>query len=91
MVIIAPLDDRPSANAGLLANDVIVAVDGQQSSEWSVEQAVQKIRGPKGSEVTLTIYREGRTKTFDVKLNGRPLKLKVLSQKLKLSTTKKLR
>ncbi len=68
IVIVAPLDDTPAKKAGLLAKDIIVSVDGQSTQDWSVEQAVDKIRGPKGTEVTLTIYREGKTKPFDVKL-----------------------
>ncbi len=90
LVIIAPLDDSPSAKAGLLAKDVIVAVDGQQSAEWSVEQAVQKIRGPKGSEVTLTIYREGRTKTFDVKIKRQTIEVKSVKSEIKTINNKKI-
>ncbi|MCL5666972.1 MAG: S41 family peptidase [Patescibacteria group bacterium] len=68
VVVVAPLDDSPAARAGLLAKDAIVQVNGESTAGWSVEQAVNKIRGPKGTEVTLTIYREGKTKPFDVKI-----------------------
>ena len=68
IVIVAPLDDTPAQRAGLLAKDIIVAVDGESVQGWSVDQAVGKIRGLKGTEVTLSIFREGKTKPFDVKL-----------------------
>ncbi len=68
IVIVAPIDDTPAKRAGLQAKDVIVSVDGQSTQEWSVDQAVDKIRGPKGTPVTLSIYREGKGKPFDVKI-----------------------
>ncbi|MFA5991711.1 MAG: S41 family peptidase [Candidatus Doudnabacteria bacterium] len=68
IVIVAPIDDTPAKRAGLLAKDIIVSVDGQSTQEWSVDQAVDKIRGPKGTTVTLSIFREGKDKPFDVKI-----------------------
>ncbi len=76
IVIVAPLDDTPAKRAGLLAKDIIVAVDGQNTQGWSVEQAVSKIRGTKGTPVTLTIYREGKNKPFDVKIVRDDIKIK---------------
>ena len=68
IVIVAPIDDTPAKRAGLLAKDIIVSVDGQSTQDWSVDQAVDKIRGPKGTPVTLSIFREGKDKPFDVKI-----------------------
>ncbi len=68
IVIIAPLDDSPAQKAGILAGDFIVKVDGESTQDWSVEQSVEKIRGVKGTSVTLTLYREGKDKTFDLKI-----------------------
>lgn len=68
IVIIAPLDGSPAKKAGLLAGDAIVSVNGTSTQDWSVDQAVSKIRGPKGTAVTLTIFRQGRDKTFEVKI-----------------------
>ena len=59
VVIMSPLDGSPAAAAGLLAKDVILSIDGQSTAGMSVNQAVQKIRGPKGSKVTLQILRGG--------------------------------
>ncbi len=68
IVIVAPIDDTPAKRAGLMAKDIIVSVDGQSTQDWSVDQAVDKIRGPKGTTVTLSIFREGKDKPFDVKI-----------------------
>lgn len=68
ITIIAPLDDSPAKKAGLQAQDIIVSVNGEPTTDWSTELAAQKIRGQRGTEVTLTIYRQGQDKTFDVKI-----------------------
>ena len=90
ITIIAPLDDSPAKKAGLLAKDVIVKVDGQSTDGWSVEDAVSKIRGPHGTEVTLTIFREGRTQTFDVKIKRDKIAIKSVKWEIKeVGTDKK--
>ncbi len=66
IVIIAPLDASPAKAAGLLPKDIIVKVDGTEVNGWSVEETVRRIRGKKGTTVVLTIYRQGRSDTFDV-------------------------
>lgn len=66
LVIVSPLDDSPAQRGGLLAKDVILEVNGEAATDWSVEEAVSKIRGKKGTKVTLTIFREGRLQPFEV-------------------------
>lgn len=68
IVVIAPLDDSPAQRAGLRAKDVVVSINGEMTTDMTVDTAVGKIRGPEGSEVTLTLFREGATETFDVKI-----------------------
>jgi carboxyl-terminal processing protease len=55
--IIAPLADSPAERAGLRARDIIVKIDNVDAITMPVDQAVAKIRGPKGTRVTLTIAR----------------------------------
>jgi carboxyl-terminal processing protease len=55
IVIVAPIRDTPAEAAGIRAGDVILAVDGESTQGWTVDQAVLKIRGPAGTPVTLTI------------------------------------
>ncbi len=76
IVIVAPLDGTPAKKAGLLAQDIITQVNGQSTSDWTVEQAVQKIRGPKNTEVTLTIFRQGKNAPFDVKIIRQSIEVK---------------
>lgn len=59
LTIVAPLDDFPAQKAGVRAQDVIVEVDGEESIDWTVEEAVTNIRGPEGSDVSLTLARNG--------------------------------
>ena len=59
LVVIAPLKNTPAESAGLLAGDYIIKVDGTFTDTLDVEEAVNIIRGPKGTAVTLLIAREG--------------------------------
>lgn len=66
LVIISTLDDSPAKKAGLQANDAIVKVNNDDSSRWTVEQAVSKIRGEKGTTVKLTVLRGDELKEFTI-------------------------
>ncbi len=68
LVIIAPLKDNPAEKAGLLAGDKILAVDGESTQGIDVNEAVKRIRGEIGTEVTLTIFRDGWDRTRDFKI-----------------------
>lgn len=59
LTVIAPIDETPAAKAGIRAGDVIAAIDGQDSSTLTLDEAVTKIRGEKGTTVKLTIARSG--------------------------------
>lgn len=58
LTVIAPIEDTPADKAGLKPGDVILEIDGQSALDVSLEDAVSKIRGPKGEPVTLTILRK---------------------------------
>ena len=66
IVVVSPLKDHPAEKAGVRAGDWIQKVNGEETFGWSVPQAVTKIRGAKGTKVTLTLAREGNPKPFDV-------------------------
>lgn len=68
IIVISPLDGSPAQRAGIRAGDTIVSVDAKSTSGWSVSQAVEKIRGPKGTLVTLGIFRKGNEKQIDLKI-----------------------
>lgn len=61
LTIIAPISDSPAARAGIRTGDVVLEVDGVSTSEMSLAEAVLKIRGPKGTPVTLLVLHEGET------------------------------
>ncbi|HRI57573.1 MAG TPA: S41 family peptidase, partial [Anaerolineae bacterium] len=58
--IMEPFSGQPAWNAGIRRGDVILAVDGQDISRMALQDAISLIRGPKGSEVLLTIKSEGQ-------------------------------
>jgi carboxyl-terminal processing protease len=65
-VIVAPFDDSPAQQAGLLPGDVILRVNGEEVGDLPLFQVIQRIMGPAGSTVTLTILTPATGKTRDV-------------------------
>ncbi len=61
MRILEPFTDAPAGRAGLLAMDIVTHIDGQSTEAMSVEDAVDRIRGPAGVPVVLTVSREGES------------------------------
>lgn len=68
IIVIAPLDESPAQRAGVLAGDMILKVDGEETSGWTLPFTVDKIRGPKGTSVTLTVLHKNSQKSQDVKI-----------------------
>ena len=66
--VVSPIDDTPAAKAGLQSNDLITHLDGEQIVGLTLEQAVEKMRGPVNTPISLTIIRRGKDEPFDVKI-----------------------
>lgn len=66
LTIIAPLPDMPAEKAGLRAGDKVLAIDDETTAGISIDDAVNKIRGEKGTEVKLSIAREGEDSLLDI-------------------------
>ena len=66
LTVIAPLEDSPAAKAGLRSGDKIIKIDGKMSADLGIDEAVDLIRGKKGTEVKLTIFRNGDSDTQDI-------------------------
>jgi len=68
ITVIAPLSGMPAEKAGVKAGDKIYAIDGQSTIGLTVDEAVKKIRGPKGTTVTLTIIRDKENASREIKI-----------------------
>lgn len=66
VIIVSPISGYPAEKAGLLPKDVIAQIDGESAYNLSINEAVEKIRGEKGTTVTLTIARDGELKEVPI-------------------------
>ncbi len=69
LLIMATLPDMPAEKAGLRAGDKILSVDKKSTTGMSIDEAVTKIRGKRGTNVTLTIYRDGEPRERDIAIS----------------------
>src|SRR5258708_119931 len=68
IIVISPLDGSPAQKVGIKAGDIILKVNNESTAGWTLSQAVEKIRGPKGTDVTLTILHKDDKSSTDVKI-----------------------
>ena len=73
--VVSPMDGTPADEAGILAGDFITHVDGESLLGLTLDQAVDMMRGPVGSEIVITIAREGTPEPFDVSIVRDTIKL----------------
>ena len=66
LIIISPIDNTPAEKAGIKARDQILEIDGQKTSQIGVQQAIKQLRGKRGTKVTLSLKREGRSSPIKV-------------------------
>ncbi|MEO9296890.1 S41 family peptidase [Devosia alba] len=66
--VVSPIDDTPAAKAGIMANDLIVELDGAQVQGLTLDEAVGKMRGPIGTDIHVTVVREGVDKPLEFDL-----------------------
>ena len=66
--VVAPIDETPAAKAGIMANDIITQLDGEQVQGLTLNQAVEKMRGPVNTKIKLTIMRKGQDKPIDISI-----------------------
>src|ERR1700733_9115664 len=64
--VVAPIDETPAAKAGVMANDIITELDGEAVQGLTLNQAVDKMRGPVNTKIKLTIMRKGSDKPIEV-------------------------
>ena len=68
ITVIAPIADTPAAKAGIRAQDKIMRINGESTKNFTPLDAVKLLRGPKGSSVTISIFREGFQELQDIDL-----------------------
>lgn len=83
LTIVAPLEGSPAEQAGIEPQDVIVKIDGQNTSELGFYEAIDKIRGKKGTEVSLTIFRKGWNETKDFKVKRDTIVVKSVKSEIR--------
>jgi carboxyl-terminal processing protease len=80
--VVSPIDDTPAAKAGLLANDVITHIDKEPIAGLTLEQAVDKMRGPANTSITVTIVRKSNAEPLDVKIVREVIRINPIKSRL---------
>jgi len=82
LTVISPIEDTPAWNAGIKAGDKIMKINGESTKGMSLNDAVNKMRGPKGTQVTISIFREGWTELKDFTITRDIIKIKSVKSKV---------
>jgi carboxyl-terminal processing protease len=80
--VVTPIDDTPAAKAGILSGDVITQLDGQPIKGLTINQAVDKMRGPVNSKIRLQITRKGSDKPIEVTLVRQTIKVRSVNHRV---------
>jgi carboxyl-terminal processing protease len=80
--VIAPIDDTPGARAGIRSGDIIVEIDGKATDGVALDDAVNKMRGTPGTQITLTIKRNGIAAPIHVTLTREIIHIQDVKEKL---------
>ena len=82
LTVVSPIEGTPAFKAGIQANDKILKINGKSTKNMTLIQAVKLLRGPKGTEVTVSIYREGWSQLKDIKLVRDVIPIKSVKSKM---------
>jgi len=82
LVVVSPLEDTPAFREGLKAGDKIIAIDGNNTQGWTIEEAVNKMRGPEGTQVVVEVRRGKEETTRKFTLRRATIKIPNLRSKL---------
>ena len=80
--VVSPMDGTPADAAGIQSGDLITAVDGESLMGLTLDEAVDLMRGPVGSEIVITVVREGVSEPFDVSIIRDTIKLTAVRVRL---------
>lgn len=65
LTVVSPIDDTPAFRAGIKAGDQIIKINGEPTKDMSLVEAIKRLRGPKGTQVTISVHRKGWTELKD--------------------------
>jgi carboxyl-terminal processing protease len=82
LTVIAPIEDTPAFKAGIKAGDKILKISGESTKNMGLTDAVSKMRGPKGTSIILTIFRDGWKETKDFTIVREIIKVKSVKSKM---------
>jgi carboxyl-terminal processing protease len=80
--VVAPIDETPAAKAGVMANDIITKLDEEQVQGLTLNQAVEKMRGPVNTKIKLTIMRKGQDKPVEVSITRDVIRVRSVRSKV---------
>jgi carboxyl-terminal processing protease len=80
--VVTPMDDTPAAAAGIQSGDFITHLDGESLLGLTLNESVERLRGPVGSEIIITIVREGTDEPFDVTLVRDTIEMRIVRGRL---------
>ena len=83
LTVIAPLPETPAEKAGILAGDAIIRIDGKSTESISIDEAVKLIRGEKGTEVVLTVFRDGEEELLEISVTRDRIDIPTLTTEVK--------
>ncbi len=73
LLIVAPLPDSPAEKAGLESGDIVVTIDGEDAGPLPLDEAVRRIRGPRGTDVEFEVFRESTDELLDISVTRAPI------------------
>lgn len=82
LTVVSPIEDTPAYKAGVKAADQIIKINGDSTKDITIMDAVKKLRGKKGTNVTITIVREGLEKPLDIELTRDTIVVKSVKSKI---------
>ncbi len=83
LIIVAPLPNSPAEKAGLESGDIVATIDGEDAGPLPLDEAVRRIRGPRGSAVQFTIFREKTDELLDISVTRAPIDIPTVSHEVR--------
>ncbi len=82
LTVVAPIEDTPAYKAGVKAGDKIIKINGESTKNMTLMDAVKKLRGKKGTKVTISIFREGLKKLKNITIVRDIIKIKSVKSRM---------